>query len=167
MKTTPKMMLALASILACGLQACAVDTTTSSDTQDATEININADPKNGGEVELYRSDADGQFYWRLKAANGEIILRGEGYRSLGGARNATQSLKRNAQAAVSYELRKANNGERYFVVKAANGRHPRHQRDLRSRFQRQERGRDGSRLHARRGDGRLLVRPVRLRDVHR
>jgi uncharacterized protein len=48
-----------------------------------------------GEFELYK-DAAGQFRFRLKAGNGEIIAVGEAYESKTAALNGIESVKRNA-----------------------------------------------------------------------
>ena len=58
--------------------ACADDTVQTGDEQNVTQ-------RTGGEVELYRSAADSQYRFRVKAANGEIILASEGYVGKGGA----------------------------------------------------------------------------------
>jgi uncharacterized protein YegP (UPF0339 family) len=63
---------------------------------------------------------DGQFYFHLVAKNGEIVLRSEGYGSKQSAENGAQSVLQNAQAESAFELRDAQNGEAYFVIKAAN-----------------------------------------------
>lgn len=112
-----KTLLTLSCLAALGLPACAGDDV-GSDAQNHREVV--AEPKDGGEVEVYRSEADGKFRFRVKAKNGEIILASEGYGSLGGVRNATQSLKRNAIDSAAFDIREASNGEHYFVVKAKN-----------------------------------------------
>ena len=45
--------------------------------------------------EVYKDKA-GEFRFRLKARNGEIILVGEGYVSKAGCKNGIDSIKRNA-----------------------------------------------------------------------
>lgn len=47
---------------------------------------------------------DGQFYWRFKAPNGEIMCSSEGYTTKAGARNAIDSIKRNAPNAAVEDL---------------------------------------------------------------
>lgn len=117
MKLAPKMLLTATCALALGLPACTADTV-GSDAQNTTEIV--ASPKDGGEVELFRSENDGQFYFRVKATNGEIILASEGYESLGGARNGMQALKRSTQTSRGFSVKRAQNGEYYFNVTANN-----------------------------------------------
>ena len=43
---------------------------------------------------------DGQYYWRLKAPNGEIIAQSEGYVSRQGAVNGIDACKRHAATAA-------------------------------------------------------------------
>lgn len=73
-----------------------------------------------GKFELYKS-TNGQFRFRLKAGNGEIILSSEGYVSKAGAENGIQSVKTNAPNDARYERKIASNKQPYFVLKAANG----------------------------------------------
>ncbi|MEL6673050.1 MAG: YegP family protein [Bacteroidota bacterium] len=64
---------------------------------------------------------DAQFYVRLYAANGQIILSGEGYSSRETAKHAIDSIKENAADSGQFEMRASKNGEPYFVLKAKNG----------------------------------------------
>lgn len=48
-----------------------------------------------GKFELYK-DRAGEFRFRLKAANGEVIATSEGYSSKSGALNGIESVKKNA-----------------------------------------------------------------------
>ena len=62
--------------------------------------------KNGIEIEGYEAvtnpkfeiykDKAGEFRFRLKARNGEIIATGEGYKSKDGCKNGIDSIRRNA-----------------------------------------------------------------------
>jgi len=50
--------------------------------------------------ELYK-DAKGEFRWRLKSSNGQVIATGgEGYTSKAGALNGIEAVKRDAPAAA-------------------------------------------------------------------
>ncbi len=73
-----------------------------------------------GKFELEKS-TNGQYYFRLKAGNGEPILNSEMYQSKSGAENGIQSVKTNAPIDARYERKTASNGQSYFVLKAANG----------------------------------------------
>lgn len=48
--------------------------------------------------EVYK-DAKGEFRFRLKASNGEIIVTGEGYKAKDGLMNGIESIKKNAPEA--------------------------------------------------------------------
>lgn len=63
---------------------------------------------------------DNQFYFRLKAANGEIVLGSEGYSSKSGCQNGIQSVRTNAPLDQRYYRRTASDGSFYFTLNAAN-----------------------------------------------
>jgi uncharacterized protein YegP (UPF0339 family) len=50
-----------------------------------------------GKFELY-TDVRGQYRFRLKAANGQIIAVGESYKTKSAALDGIDSVRRNAQA---------------------------------------------------------------------
>lgn len=52
-----------------------------------------------GKFELYQ-DGRGEFRFRLKAGNGEIIAVSEGYKSKAGALNGIESVRSNAADAT-------------------------------------------------------------------
>lgn len=52
--------------------------------------------------EIY-TDKAGEFRFRLKATNGEIIATGEGYASKAGCKNGIESIKKNADSEVVKE----------------------------------------------------------------
>ncbi|MCZ8344504.1 MAG: YegP family protein [Leptospira sp.] len=51
-----------------------------------------------GKFEIYKDKA-GEFRFRLKAANGEIIASSEGYSSKAACENGIESVKKNASGA--------------------------------------------------------------------
>lgn len=54
--------------------------------------------------EVYK-DARGEYRWRLKSANGQVIATGgEGYTSKSGAENGIQAIKRDAPGASVNEV---------------------------------------------------------------
>lgn len=55
-------------------------------------------PVKGAKFEIYKDKA-GEFRFRLKAGNGQIIAVGEGYKALSGCKNGIDSIKRNAPEA--------------------------------------------------------------------
>lgn len=70
--------------------------------------------------ELYKSTANSQYYFHLKAGNGKITLSSEGYVAKPSCENGITSVKKNASDEERYE-RKHNNGSFTFVLKARNG----------------------------------------------
>ena len=52
-----------------------------------------------GKFELFK-DKKGEFRWRLKAGNGEIIATSEGYKTKAGANNGIASVQKNAASAT-------------------------------------------------------------------
>jgi len=63
---------------------------------------------------------DGQFYFNLKAGNGETILTSEMYTAKDSARNGIASVQANCKSAERYEKKTASNGKFMFNLKAAN-----------------------------------------------
>ncbi|RPE09732.1 DUF1508 domain-containing protein [Chitinophaga lutea] len=70
--------------------------------------------------ELFQSSVNKQFYFRLKASNGEPILRSEGYVSKQSCENGIASVKKNAPIDERY-VRKGSGSHFTFSLKAANG----------------------------------------------
>lgn len=64
---------------------------------------------------------DGQYYFRLVAGNGEIILQSEGYRAQQSCIHGINSVKVNATNRHLFQELVAKNGEPYFVLRAPNG----------------------------------------------
>ncbi len=56
-----------------------------------------------GKFELYQ-DKGGDWRFRLKAGNGEVIATGQSYASKSGAQNGIDSVKRNAADAEVVEV---------------------------------------------------------------
>lgn len=71
--------------------------------------------------EIFRSDRNQQFYFRLKAANGRNILSSEGYIAKYSCENGIASVKRNAPLDERYEKKTNKAGQYYFNLKAGNG----------------------------------------------
>jgi len=63
---------------------------------------------------------DGQFYFRLKAGNGLVILASEMYQAKPGALNGIESVRKSAPVAERYDKLVSKNGKFYFALKAAN-----------------------------------------------
>ena len=65
--------------------------------------------------------SDGQFYFNLKARNGEIILTSESYRTESAVKNGIESVRLNAPRDELYERKIARPDKYYFLLKAENG----------------------------------------------
>ena len=63
---------------------------------------------------------DGQFYFNLKASNGQVILNSEMYKTKPSAQNGIESIQKNAEDDGNYERKEGKNGKPYFVLKAKN-----------------------------------------------
>lgn len=63
---------------------------------------------------------DGQFYFHLKAGNGEIILSSEMYEAKASAEKGIASVQVNSSHEERYHRDIASNGKFYFTLKAAN-----------------------------------------------
>lgn len=66
------------------------------------------------------SGKDNNFYFRLRARNGEPILASEGYESKGGAMNGIESVRENASNDERYQRKTSSDGKPYFVLVAGN-----------------------------------------------
>lgn len=56
-----------------------------------------------GKFEIFKA-TNGQYYFRLKAENGEVIAVSEGYASKQGAQNGIAAVKRCAPTATTTDL---------------------------------------------------------------
>ncbi len=61
-----------------------------------------------------------QFYFNLKAANGEIVLTSEMYKSRTGAKNGIDSVRKNGPDCLMYGMKMDKRRQYYFLLKAAN-----------------------------------------------
>ena len=64
--------------------------------------------------------ADDQFYFRLFAVNGQIILGSEGYTTRDGCQNGIDSVKENAALDERFARKTTESGGFYFTLIAAN-----------------------------------------------
>lgn len=64
---------------------------------------------------------DDQFYFRLKAGNGQNILRSEGYSSKSACENGISSVKTNSIENNRFEKKQGDSGKFMFNLKAGNG----------------------------------------------
>lgn len=112
-------ILALVACVALSLStvACAADTENEAD---AAETSDQAVVERSAKFDVFQGE-DGDYYFRFVAANGEILLRSEGYITRQSADKGIESVLANAPDARNIEQREAVDGTFYFVVKAANG----------------------------------------------
>ena len=68
-----------------------------------------------------QTSSDGSFHFHLKAANGEIILSSQQYKSKANARIGIDSVKANAPIDAHYTRKMSTSDQPYFDLKAANG----------------------------------------------
>ncbi len=73
-----------------------------------------------GKFELYQDKA-GEYRFRLKAGNGEIILVSECYKQKASAENGIESVRKNAPTDERYERKDTSSGKPMFNLKATNG----------------------------------------------
>lgn len=70
--------------------------------------------------ELYKDKA-GKHRWRLKAANGEIILASQGYASKAGAKIGIESVRKNCTDVKNFRISQTRNKKHSFSLIAGNG----------------------------------------------
>lgn len=70
---------------------------------------------------VLRNSPLGQFYFTLKAGNGETILTSERYITKAGALGGIDSVKVNSPIDARYEKKTTTNGSPMFNLKASNG----------------------------------------------
>ncbi len=70
--------------------------------------------------ETFRGE-DGQYYFRLRAGNGEIVLQSEGYKAKQSALDGIASVRDNGKTSAQYKLDEAADGLYYWHLSAKNG----------------------------------------------
>lgn len=73
-----------------------------------------------GKFEIYK-DKRGEFRFRLKASNGQVILASEGYKAKASCRNGIESVRKNSQSDARFERKETKAGKWMFNLKAGNG----------------------------------------------
>jgi uncharacterized protein YegP (UPF0339 family) len=73
-----------------------------------------------GKFELYKDKA-GEFRFRLKAGNGQVILASEGYKTRASALKGIESVRKNSQTDARFERAETSGGKPRFNLKATNG----------------------------------------------
>lgn len=74
-----------------------------------------------GKFEIYKSEKNDDYYFRLKASNGEVVLTSQGYSDKSGAKNGVESVVKNAGDESNFESKESSNEKFYFNLKAKNG----------------------------------------------
>lgn len=72
-----------------------------------------------GKFEMYK-DKKGEFRFRLKAANGQIILASEGHKAKSGCKNGIESVRKNSVDNGRFESKETKSGKYMFNLRAGN-----------------------------------------------
>ena len=64
---------------------------------------------------------DRQFYFRLIARNGRVVLRSEGYASKSSCEKGIRAVKANVPKVERFHRKGSSDGQFYFTLTAANG----------------------------------------------
>jgi uncharacterized protein YegP (UPF0339 family) len=83
-------------------------------------VDLAAAPTGSARFQLFKG-LDKQYYFHLRAGNGEIVLQSEGYKQRASAVNGIASVRSNAANASRFQVLEAQNGQHYFVLRASNG----------------------------------------------
>ena len=70
---------------------------------------------------VIKKGTNSQYYFGLKADNGQKILASEGYTTKAGCENGIDSVKVNAKDDSKYDRKTSTNSKYYFNLKATNG----------------------------------------------
>jgi uncharacterized protein YegP (UPF0339 family) len=73
-----------------------------------------------GKFEIYK-DTAGEYRFRLKAGNAQVILTGEGYKTKAGCTKGIESVRKNSDNDSRYEVSQDKKGKFRFSLKASNG----------------------------------------------
>ena len=68
-----------------------------------------------------KTDKAGEFRFNLKADNGQVILKSEGYTTTAARDNGIASVRKNCENDARYDRLTSSSGKPYFNLKAANG----------------------------------------------
>ena len=70
---------------------------------------------------VIKTGKNDQYYFSLKADNGQKILSSEGYTTKAACNNGIDSVKTNAKDDSKYDRKTSSNDKYYFNLKASNG----------------------------------------------
>ncbi len=68
-----------------------------------------------------KTGKNGDFYFNLKAGNGQVILASQGYSSKSSCENGIESVRKNCGDEKCFEKNTAKDGSFYFNFKSTNG----------------------------------------------
>ncbi|MCA9197266.1 MAG: YegP family protein [Planctomycetales bacterium] len=71
--------------------------------------------------EIFQSEKNGKYYFRLKAANGEIVLTSQAYADKASCEKGVASVQSNAANRQNFEESQSTDGKTFFNLKASNG----------------------------------------------
>lgn len=71
--------------------------------------------------EIYQSEKTKKFHFRLKAANGQVVLTGQAFNDKESCENGVESLLANGADESRYEVQEALDGRKYFVIRSEQG----------------------------------------------
>lgn len=69
-----------------------------------------------------KTGKDNQFYFSLTAANGQVVISSQGYKSKDGCKTGIASVKKNATNKKHFDRIDSKDGKHYFVLKAGNSK---------------------------------------------
>lgn len=95
---------AYTSLSACKKGIASVQRNASSDVEDLTAKE--GKKVKGAKYEVYK-DKRGEYRFRLKATNGQIVVVGESYKAMANCMNGIKSIKTGAPKAAIVDMRKA------------------------------------------------------------
>lgn len=67
-----------------------------------------------------KKDRKGEFRFNLTAANGQVVLTSEGYKTKAACKNGINSVKKNCGDDKCFDRKVAKNGKHYFALLARN-----------------------------------------------
>lgn len=70
---------------------------------------------------VLKQSKNGQFFFKLQAANGQAILLSEMYVAKASALNGIESVRKNGVVEARFDKLNAKDGSPYFTLKATNG----------------------------------------------
>lgn len=70
--------------------------------------------------EIFQSENNSKYYFRLKAKNGQVVLTSQAYANKPGCASGIESVRTNAPLDERYERKEAANGKHFFNLLAAN-----------------------------------------------